>query len=78
MTMRTEYAVVCPCGHSGKIRMSENDQPYSKPWERYALEGLNGSGYSKDGFADWDEVFENMKPSCSACGRALSTKSLQG
>jgi len=56
--------------------MSENDQPYSKPWERYSLEGLNGSGYGKDGFASWDEVFENTKPSCPLCHRLLSPEHL--
>ncbi len=77
MTMRTEYLVVCPCGHTGKIKMSENDQPYSKPWERYSLENLIGSGYSTDGYANLEKVFEKMRPRCPTCNRALSTEHLQ-
>jgi hypothetical protein len=76
MTTRTVYPLACPCGHVGKIIMRENDQPYSKPWESFALEGLNGSGYAVEGFAKFDEVFTHMKPSCPACGAALTTAHL--
>lgn len=34
MTVRTYTHLLCPtCGHRGTIKVSENDQPYSEPWE---------------------------------------------
>lgn len=73
MTTRTRYTVKCSCSHVGAIRMSENDQPYSKQWESYSLEDLEGgSGFSVDGFAKWDEVFNALKPVCPKCKKALA------
>jgi len=41
MTMRSITRYRCPaCGHEGKVVVSENDQPYSKMWERTSTEGL--------------------------------------
>lgn len=78
MTTRTNHSVVCDCGHVGSIRMSENDQPYSDPWESYKLENLNGSsGYNVAGFADWDAVFEELKPTCPKCGTRLTPSNMQ-
>ena len=77
MTMRTAYEVTCSCGHVGRIRMSENDQPYSKSWEKYTLEDLDGSGYYVEGFATFEEVFDNMRPRCPACGQILRTEHMQ-
>ena len=38
MTMRTYDYYVCPaCGHRGHTLLSENDQPYSKNWERFEV-----------------------------------------
>lgn len=76
MTMRTTYPVTCSCGHKGAIKMSENDQPYSKPWESYSLANLNGGGYRVEGAADWPAVFEAMKPTCPQCGIALTPENL--
>jgi hypothetical protein len=77
MTMHTRYAVRCACGHVGAIHMSENDQPYSKPWERYRLEDVQGdSGYYVDGCATWEQVFEKLKPACPKCSRVLSPSQL--
>jgi len=56
--------------------MSENDQPYSKPWESYSLANLNGGGYRVEGAADWPAVFEAMKPTCPQCGIALTPENL--
>jgi hypothetical protein len=49
MTMRSEFILECICGHIGKIKMSENDQPSSKMWERYTLENFNGNSYYCEG-----------------------------
>lgn len=40
MTMRTRTNYVCECGHSGYSIMSENDQPYSKMWQRLEVFGF--------------------------------------
>ena len=48
--------------------MSENDQPFSKQYESYTLENLNGNSFRIDGFAEWDRVFLEMKPQCPKCG----------
>ena len=75
MTMRTRHNVECPCGHTGTIIMSENDQPYSKPWESYSLEGLDGgSSFHVEGSADWNTVFAELQPVCPKCGKILSPK----
>ena len=34
MTMRTRTDYVCECGATAHSILSENDQPYSKNWER--------------------------------------------
>ncbi len=52
--------------------MTENDQAYSKMYESYTLENLNGGSYSVDGFADWPKVFEALKPSYPMCGTSLT------
>jgi len=48
MTMRTRTSLICECGHTGKHTHSENDQPYSKMWDSYELEGFDGGGKDKD------------------------------
>ena len=40
MTMRTYRHFVCQNGHPGIERTSENDQPYSAPWESISVEGM--------------------------------------
>jgi hypothetical protein len=77
MTTRTSYPVRCKCGHVGAIRMSENDQPYSANWESYTLVGLLGGSHSVERrSAPWDEVFNEMKPTCPTCGAALTPAEL--
>ena len=76
MTMRTTYPLTCSCGHKGAIKMSENDQPYSKAWERYSLDGFNGGDFGVEGFANWEAVFSALKPTCPKCGAVLSPNSL--
>ncbi len=41
MTMRTYEYFVCPNGHQGEEKTSENDQPYSKSWERVSIRRVN-------------------------------------
>ena len=50
MTMRTYFHFVCKdCGHRGHERLSENDQPYSKSWERTELFDLGSARARSDG-----------------------------
>lgn len=37
MTTSIYDAIVCECGHQGRIRCRENDAPYSSLWESYSL-----------------------------------------
>lgn len=43
MTMRTYRYFVCPNGHRGEEKTSENDQPYSAMWESVSVKGMTGS-----------------------------------
>lgn len=55
--------------------MSENDQPYSKPWEKYSLKELNGNcEWYTEGAADFETVIKNLNPSCPKCGKKLNTE----
>lgn len=58
MTMRSYEYFACPNGHQGEEKTSENDQPYSKSWERVSTKGM------KDG--------PNGTYLCSACGLVMS------
>lgn len=40
MAMRTYDYFACPNGHQGEEKTTENDQPYSKSWERVSTKGL--------------------------------------
>ncbi len=78
MTTVTRTKLVCQCGHQGMIVMRENDAPFSRQYESYSLENLNGQSFSvQDRFAQWDEVFREMKPACPACGVALTEQHIQ-
>jgi hypothetical protein len=59
MTMRTQIDLICECGHKGWHLHSENDQPYSKLWDSYSLEGFSGGGKDKDDLS---------KMTCQKCG----------
>lgn len=77
MTMKTSYRVDCPCGHVDAIRMSENDAPFSRPWESYEPVDLEGSGFTVSPSANWTKVFEEMKLRCPKCGSHLMPDDLQ-
>jgi hypothetical protein len=40
MTMRTRTEYACECGASAYSILSENDQPYSRMWERTEYFGM--------------------------------------
>ena len=56
MTMRTYTYFQCPNGHQGTEKLTENDQPYSTPWERTEYFGVYPSGKDEKGHvAYWCE-----------------------
>lgn len=77
MTSSFRYRVACPCGHEGRIRMRENDAPFSRQWESYSLEGLDGGSTEENGVLSWDEVFERIRPCCPKCGTRLTPAHLK-
>ena len=62
MTMRTRFALICECGHTGTLITSENDQPYSQAWESHKLEGFQSAGSG-----DSDKSIPHS-PRCPECG----------
>ena len=66
--------MVCACGHRGALLLRENDQPYSKMWESYSLENLDGGSYRVDGFADLPTVLAAIAPTCPKCGSQLTAQ----
>lgn len=69
MTMRTQEPIVCECGHRGFLTCSENDQPYSKPWESYGLSGFDGGGLTITNRRDAPkDILAHLAPRCPKCG----------
>ncbi|GLT22076.1 hypothetical protein GCM10007933_15320 [Zoogloea oryzae] len=60
MTMRTYRHFVCPNGHRGEEKTSENDQPYSKHWEQVTLTGMRAATSIQNG--------EGERFVCLQCG----------
>jgi hypothetical protein len=70
MTMRTQDALVCQCGHEGHLLCKENDQPYSAMWEVYSLEGFDGGVVSITRETERPkDVLAAVNPCCPKCGR---------
>jgi len=65
MTMRTRTPLICECGNTGCHIHSENDQPYSKSWDSYRLEGFSGGGQDRDDLATM---------TCEKCGQTGKVK----
>lgn len=61
MTMRTRTTYSCDCGYSAYEVLSENDQPYSKMWERITYHGVQPARVDGD-----------LK--CPTCGRVGTIK----
>jgi hypothetical protein len=70
--------LTCRCGHSGFLRMAENDSPFSKSFENYSFEGFDADSYYVDGWVhDKGEIFAKTKPVCPKCGEILTAESLK-
>lgn len=76
MTMHTRYPLVCSCGNKGSVKMTENDQPYSRMYESYSLEGFNGGTCRVDGYTTLQAAIEQMRPICPKCGADLTVANL--
>lgn len=75
--MKTVYELICPvCKTKGRMTMTENDQPFSKPWESYRLDNVKGRTTNFDHSPTWDEVFEQVAPHCVECGHELNQSNL--
>jgi hypothetical protein len=72
MTTVTTTTLVCACGHSGAIKMRENDAPFSRQYEDYSLVDLDGESFSTDGYVSLEEAIKHMRPQCPKCGSMLS------
>lgn len=60
--LRTRDKLVCECGHEGTMVTTENDQPFSSPWETYKLEGfIKGAAFDGPNSAP-------PYPQCPVCG----------
>jgi len=49
MTTRTYLYFICPNGHRGVEKTSENDQPYSTMWESVTVTGMRERGKDSRG-----------------------------
>lgn len=77
MTSRVIDAVRCACGHEGAIITTESDSPHSDNWEKYSARDLRAGIFEVyRRTATWDEVFENIEPTCPACGARLTPANL--
>lgn len=61
--MRTYRYFRCANGHRGEEKTSENDQPYSAPWERVETTGLKERGQDTKGYTAY---------ACAACGLPMA------
>lgn len=77
--MRTAHKLECPeCSHVGKLIHAENDQPFTRNWERYRVEGIVGREYYVEPWATWEQVFENITPTCPQCDHNFTVGDLLG
>lgn len=77
MTERTGFKVVCDCGHEGTIVCAENDSPFSRSYEEYTLNGLNGGTKHYTPFAKtWEIVIQDLEPTCPKCGAKIKVSNI--
>lgn len=75
VTTRMRDALVCECGHTGHLLLSENDQPFSSLWENYRLEGFSGNEITITNYADRPhDVLAALQPTCPKCGKTGAVK----
>jgi len=69
----SRFPLKCACGQTGVVKMSENDQPYSDPWEKYEVEGFTSakSQLFVNGSVSLGEAITRLEITCSNCGASL-------
>lgn len=72
MATRTYYDLECSCGHKGKVRMKENDAPFTANYESYSLVGFDGGTHYAEPHCTLEEAVSVMKPTCPNCGESVS------
>ena len=77
MATHTRFPLICSCGHEGAIIMKENDQPYSKGWEKYTLKELDGDEFYIEPSCSIKTAIQNTRPYCPICGNRLTHDNLK-
>lgn len=72
MAMRTYFDLECSCGYKGRVRMKENDAPFSASYESYSLVGFEGGTHYAEPHCSLQEAIEAMKPMCPECGSRVT------
>jgi hypothetical protein len=68
-------ALICECGHQGRLRCRENNAPFSSFWESYSLDGFKGAEFSITSFKDRPkDILAELVPKCPKCGRRGKVK----
>ena len=57
--------------------MAENDQPFSKQYEKYSLKGFGGDGYYIEGFTTPADALSEMNATCPRRNRGVSGENLE-
>lgn len=79
MSLVTYDYLKCQCGFDGKIRLLENDTPYSSDfWMNYSLIGFEMTGRYPDKNEKGKTIIEQMKPRWPNCGRIQTDENLIG
>lgn len=70
MTTSTYDALICECGHRGRLRCRENDAPFSSLWESYSVEGFEGGHVTLTNYKDRpNDMLAALRPKCPKCGK---------
>lgn len=79
MTSSSYDDLVCECGHVGKLRCRENDQPFSGLWMEYSLEGFQGGRFSITDMKQMPkDILGALHPICPECGAVGKVKYTKG
>jgi len=57
--------------------MAENDQPFSKQYEKYSLDGFDGDGFYIEGFTTPSDALSQMNATCPKCNKSISGQNLE-
>lgn len=71
MSIRNSEEYKCKCGNVGKIKTTENDQPYSEPWFRYTFEGLQIGPQGIQPNNKFEVDIKLLDLHCSVCGQKI-------